>query len=118
MYSVYLWRIKIYVSFHFTDISDNIEECVLFRFPGNNNDILTLTFCILYDNYYIYIKKLSNSKKIDFLNFLTYLKRKINIEKICSTEGRNEAFESFSLLDHLWWSKYICSIYLCKQFIE
>ncbi len=55
-----------------------------FGFPGNSNDILTLNFCILYAKYYIYIQKLSNSNKIDFLNFLTYLKQKINIEKqIC-----------------------------------
>ncbi len=74
--------------------------------------ILTLNFCILYVKYYIYIPKLFNSNKIDFLNFLTYLKQKINIEKqICSTEGRNEAFESLSLLlDLICWFRYICSI--------
>ncbi len=72
---------------------------------------LISNFCILYAKYDIYIKKLSNSNKIDFLNFMTYLRQKINIEKqICSTEGRNEAFESFSLLDHLCWFRYICSI--------
>ncbi len=51
----------------------------------------------------MYIQKLSNSNKIDFLNFLTYLKQKINIEKqVCSTEGSNEAFESlYLLLDHI-----------------
>ncbi len=53
---------------------------------------------IYLSKYYIYIQKLSNSNKINFLNCLTHLKQKINIEKqICSTEGRNEAFESFSL---------------------
>ncbi len=57
-----------------------------------------LTYC--FNDYNI--KKLYNSNKIDLLNFLTYLKQKINIEKqICSSEGRNEAFESFyDLLDH------------------
>ncbi len=90
-------------NFFLTDISDDIEECVLFGFTGNSNDILTLNFFIIYAKYYIYIQKLSNSNKIDFLNFLIYLKQKINIEKqICSTEGRNEAFERFSLLlDHI-----------------
>ncbi len=52
-----------------------------FWIPINSNDILTLHFCILYAKYYIYIHKLSNSNKIDFLNFLSYLKQKINIEK-------------------------------------
>ncbi len=68
--------------------------------------------CILYAKYYIYIKKLSNSNKVDFLNFLTYIKQKINIEKqICPPEGRNEAFASFSLLlDHLWWFRTIYRI--------
>ncbi len=94
---------KTSLTFFLTDISDDIEECVLFGFPGNSNAILTLNFCILYAKYYIYIKKLFNSNKFDFLNFMTYLKQKINIEKqICSTEGRNEMFDSFSLLlDHL-----------------
>ncbi len=31
-----------------TDISDNIEECVLFGLPGNYYRLLTLNFCILY----------------------------------------------------------------------
>ncbi len=31
----------------FLDISDDIEECVLFGFPGNSNDILRLNCCIL-----------------------------------------------------------------------
>ncbi len=84
-------------NFFLADISDDIEECVLFGVLGNSNDILTLNFCIFYVKYYIYIQKLSNTNKIDFLNFLTYLKLKINIEKqICSTEGRNEAFANFS----------------------
>ncbi len=60
------------------DISDNIEECVLFGFAGTCNGILTPNFCILYAKYYIYIQKLFNSNKIGFLNFLTYLKQKIN----------------------------------------
>ncbi len=53
---------------------------------------------ILYLHY-----KIMQLNKVNFLNFLTYLKQKINIEKqICSTEGRNDAFESFILLlDHL-----------------
>ncbi len=72
---------KTSLTFFLADISDDIEECVLFGFPGNSNDILKLNFCILYAKYYIYIKKLSNSNKIDFLNFLTYLKQKINIKK-------------------------------------
>ncbi len=74
-----------------------------FGILGTNNDILILNICILYAKYNIYIQKLSNSTKIDFLNVLTYLKLAISIEKqICSTDGRNEAFESFSFfLDHL-----------------
>ncbi len=51
------------------DISDNIEECVLYGFPGNSNDILTVNFCILYAKYYIYIQKLFNCNKNDFLIF-------------------------------------------------
>ncbi len=50
-------------------------------FPGTCNDILPLNFCILYAKYYIYNQKLSNSNKIDFLNFLTYLIQEMNIEK-------------------------------------
>ncbi len=60
-------------------MSDNIEECVLLGFPGTCNYILTLNFCILYAKYYIYIKTLFNSNKIDFLNFLNYLKHKISL---------------------------------------
>ncbi len=54
----------------YTYISDNIEECVFFGFPGTWNDV-TLNFCILYAKYYIYIQKLSNSNKINFVIFLT-----------------------------------------------
>ncbi len=69
------------------DTTENLyDKLSAFGFPGNSNDIITLNFCILYAKYYIYIHKLSNSNKINFLNFLTYLKQKINIEKqICST---------------------------------
>ncbi len=76
-----------------------LKNVYSFGFPGTCNDILTLNFCIFYAKYNIYITKLSNSNKIDFLNFLTYLKQNINFEKqIFSTKGRNEAFDSSFLL--------------------
>ncbi len=40
-------------NFFLTDIFDDIQECVLFGFPCNSNDILTLNFCIIYAKYYI-----------------------------------------------------------------
>ncbi len=50
-------------NFFLKDISDDIEEYVLFGFPGNSNDILKLNFSILNAKYYIYIKNSPISTK-------------------------------------------------------
>ncbi len=55
---VYYFRIKYIIAILSAKnkiyLKTNLPSCVLFGFPGNSNDILTLNFCA---KYYIYIKK-------------------------------------------------------------
>ncbi len=56
-----------------------IHESIPFGFPGNSNDVIVITYCILFAKQFIYKGKLktnSNQNKltIDFLVYLSHLK--------------------------------------------
>ncbi len=44
-----------------------LEECLLMSFPETSDDILVLTFCILYTKFYIFIQRLFNNNELDLL---------------------------------------------------
>ncbi len=41
----------------------HIRESIVFRFPGNSDDAIVITYCILYANHYIYLEKLKDEHK-------------------------------------------------------
>ncbi len=65
-----------------------IIECILFGFPDNTNNIITLNYCIIYQ------KKYNN---IDFLSYLSLLKRHLLIEReICTAQSQEHKFIKFN----------------------
>ncbi len=87
------------------DISnfDDLEEYVLFGFPGGNKIFKVIHFCILIAKYYISIHKLINSNNIDFNDYLVQVKQKLQIDKImCIDEGDPCKFEQYEfILDNI-----------------
>ncbi len=83
---------------------NNLEECVLFGFSGNDNLTQVLNYCMTYTKYYIYIQSLFNNNNLEIYAYLTYLKYNLNIEcQICKNNNRSDKFEKFLFLhDNLW----------------
>ncbi len=42
---------------------NGIHESILLGFPGTNNDVIVINYCILYAKYYIYLEKLKQNNK-------------------------------------------------------
>ncbi len=84
------------------DIINNIkelEECVLFGFPFNSEQIAVLNYCTLYTKYYIYIEKLKGNNKLDLYACQVQIKHALEIEfNICKKNKTLEKFEKFQLL--------------------
>ncbi len=52
--------------------TNNLEECVLFGFSGNDNLTQLLNYCMIYTKYYIYIQKLFITDNLELYADLTY----------------------------------------------
>ncbi len=61
--------------------NNNLEECIIFGFPDNDNNTGVLNHCILLAKYHIYIQKLKGNDNIDMYVYLAYLKQQLSIEK-------------------------------------
>ncbi len=57
---------------------EDIIERVLFRFPGNKNNIIIIIICIMHTKYYIYQKKIKNYNNREFLIYLSLQKKMID----------------------------------------
>ncbi len=65
--------------------SKHLEQCLLFGFPGEDNFVIGLNYCVLVAKYFIYIKKLSDNNDFDFYSYLTLLKNRLVMEDYASS---------------------------------
>ncbi len=76
--------------------ANNLEECVVFGFSGNNNLTQLLNYCIIYSKCYIYIQRLFDNNNLELYAYLTFLKYNLNMEyQICKNNNRADKFERF-----------------------
>ena len=76
-----------------------IDECILFGYPGDIDIVHVLNFAILQAKYYIYIQRLCANNKIDFYNFLVLLKSKLKMKKYMYEKNNNaRSFEMYKVL--------------------
>lgn len=83
------------------NISDDdiFDECILFGYPGEDNMITVLNYCVILAKYYIYIKKLKDTNNLDLYEFLVMLKGKLLLEKtICIENDRVLDFEKWKIV--------------------
>ncbi len=74
---------------------DDIIERTLFGFPGNTDKIIKINYCIIYAKHYIYQNKINNDNNIDFLSYLSLLKRHLLIEReICIAQSQEHKFSN------------------------
>lgn len=81
------------------DISncDHTAECILFGYPGQNDIITVLNYCILIAKYFIYINKMLGKNEFDMYSYLIILKQKLLMEKqACQSE--NSSFDKFDFI--------------------
>ena len=84
-----------------TDISNcnDAEECILFGFHGEDDLTQVLNYIILTAKEYIYIQRLTNENRIDFLTYLPILKKKLYIEElICKKNNTIHKFKKFHFI--------------------
>lgn len=74
----------------------DISECILFGFPGNEDETQVLNYCIIYTKYYIYIQKLFNKNQLEMHACLTQIKHSLNTEQnICNSQNKKHKFKKF-----------------------
>ncbi len=56
-------------------VCDNVIESLMFGFNKTSDLFIVLNFCCLRAKYYIYPQKLMNNNKIDFFDYLAFLKQ-------------------------------------------
>ncbi len=86
--------------------TNNLEECILFGFSGNDNLTQVLNYCMIYTKYYIYVQRLFDNNHLELYAYLTLLKYNLNIgHQIYKNSNRADKFERFLFLhDNLWYS--------------
>ncbi len=65
------------------DIINNIkdlEECVLFEFPFNSEQIEVFNYCTLYTKYYFYVEQLKANNNLDLCACQVQIKHVLEIE--------------------------------------
>ena len=83
---------------HLIDISENsnLQLNLLFGFPDQSSSTMALNYCILLAKYFIYIRKIQQSNQFFFIEYLSYLKSKLNQEKyILKITNKLYKFEKF-----------------------
>ncbi len=74
--------------------NDIFEECTLYGYPGEEDIIQILNYCVLLAKYFIYTNKLNDNNTLDLYSYLVLLKRKIYFEKtICTQQNKPQLFE-------------------------
>ncbi len=76
-----------------------LNECILFGFPYDDDYFVVLNYVILQSKYYIYKQKLFKENKIDFYDFLKQLRYTLTVGKIiCAKENRDHKFTKFEII--------------------
>ncbi len=79
--------------------NDIFEECTLFGYPGEEDIIQFLNYCVLLAKYFIYTNKLNGNNTLVLYSYLVLLKRKIYIEKaICIQQNKPQLFAKWLFL--------------------
>jgi hypothetical protein len=78
---------------------NKLQQNILFGFLNPSNEIHVLNYCILLAKYYIYIHRLNKCQELFLLDYLIYLKQKLNQEKyILESQNQAKRFEKFSFV--------------------
>ena len=76
-----------------------IEECILFGYPGEEDIVKVLNYVIIQAKYYIYIQRLCAENNIDFYDFLMILQQKLRIKKYnCEYRNNPGSFEPYLVI--------------------
>ncbi len=85
-----------------TDFSkgDATAECILFGYPGDDDIISVLNYCVLYAKYFIHTMKMSGKNDLDLYHYLRVLKQKMLMEKqVCIKTGNSNLFNKFKVIN-------------------
>ncbi len=75
------------------------EKCTLFGYPGEEDIIQILNYCVLLAKCFMYTNKLNGNNTFDLYAYLVLLKRKIYIDKtICTQQNKPQLFEKWLFL--------------------
>jgi len=78
------------------NIPSKLQQNILFGFPDHTDTTSVLNYCILQAKSYIYNKKINKLNDMFLLDFLIYLKAKLNQEKyILTTINKQQKFSKF-----------------------
>ena len=79
--------------------SEVIAECILLGFPGDDDVIQVLNYCVLIAKHYIYSQKLQLNGNPDLLQYLCYLKHKLSLEKqVCTQNSNSNCFDKYDII--------------------
>ncbi len=78
--------------------SDVISECILLGFPGEDNIISVLNYCVLIAKHYIYSKKIKHDNNLDLYQYLVYLKQKLKFEKQVCEHNSSVSFDKYEII--------------------
>ncbi len=76
-----------------------LEECILLGFPGEDDIIKSLNYCVLLAKHFIYTNKMSQNEDLDLYRYLIYLKQKLTLEHdICLKNNETELFDKYLMI--------------------
>ena len=73
-------------------------ECILFGFPGEDDMITVLNYCVLIAKYFIYSRKITQNNNLDLYQYLVYLKYKLNLEYDSCAKSKPTTFEKYKII--------------------
>ncbi len=75
---------------------EELDECILFGFPGKGDIVIVVNYCVLVAKFYIYMDRMNENNKIDFYQFLLQLKTNLVIKRsICKNNNSLKTFDKF-----------------------
>ncbi len=78
--------------------ANNLEECVLFGFSGNDYLTQVLNYCMIYTKYYIYIQRLFDNNNLELYAYITLLKYNLKIAKTIIEQISFKGFYSYMII--------------------
>ena len=65
-------------------------------FPGSDNFVRLLNYCVLFGKFFVYSNKISENNRLDFYAYLVQLKQELHMEmKACSKSDYSEFINNF-----------------------